>query len=78
MDETGFLEERQIYCALQSTIILGDVVVTRCPALHPGDVQCVQAIKVPDASPLRDLHNVVVFSSKGQRVCQKCLLSPIV
>ena len=48
-------------------MITGSIVITRSPALHPGDVQCVTAVDVPVDSPLRALHNVVVFSSKGQR-----------
>ncbi|KAG7004497.1 hypothetical protein G7Y79_00025g057830 [Physcia stellaris] len=42
MDETGLLQEGQVYCCVENpegTLILtGSVVVTRCPALHPGDV----------------------------------------
>lgn len=48
-------------------MITGNVVITRSPALHPGDVQCVTAVDVPIDSPLRALHNVVVFSSHGLR-----------
>lgn len=48
-------------------ILTGSVVVTRSPALHPGDVQCVAAVKVPADSPLMALRNCVVFSSKGDR-----------
>ena len=71
MDETGVLEEGQIYAFTQNEsegqLITGDVVITRSPALHPGDVQCVTAVNVPSDSPLQALHNVVVFSAKGQR-----------
>ena len=72
MDETGILEEDQIFCTVSSeekgTLILtGSVVVTRSPALHPGDVQCASAVKVPADSPLMALRNCVVFSSKGTR-----------
>ena len=71
MDESGFLQEGQIYCIRHDEtgpkLVLGDVVVTRSPALHPGDVQCVTAVDVPEDNPLRALHNVVVFSSHGQR-----------
>lgn len=71
MDETDFLQESEIYCFIQTEdggqLVLGSVVITRSPALHPGDVQCVTAVDVPPDSPLRALHNVVVFSSKGQR-----------
>lgn len=73
MDETGDLQEGTIYCSFQTErggqikIIEGSVVITRSPALHPGDVQCVTAVNVPVNSPLRALHNMVVFSSRGQR-----------
>ena len=73
MDETGFLEEGQIFCRIASdkghTAITGDVAVTRSPALHPGDIQLVKAVEVPKDHPLMCLHNVMVFSSKGVRVC---------
>ncbi|MCJ1469462.1 hypothetical protein MMC07_008095 [Pseudocyphellaria aurata] len=71
MDETGFLQEGQVYIPVQtedgSMIVEGRVVVTRSPALHPGDVQLADAIDVPKDSPLRQLHNCLVFSSKGER-----------
>ena len=71
MDETGYLQEGQIYCFVQTEeggqLVAGNVVITRCPALHPGDVQCVTAVDVPADSPLSALHNVVVFSSMGER-----------
>ena len=71
MDETEFLQEGQVYCSVHNEtggqIITGNVVITRSPALHPGDVQCVSAVDVPPGSPLRALHNVVVFSSHGER-----------
>lgn len=71
MDETEFLKEGQIYCSVKNEktglILTGRVVITRCPALHPGDVQYVDAIDVPQDSPLRAVHNCVVFSSKGKR-----------
>ena len=72
MDESGFLQENEIYCCYTPNetgpkLLTGRVVVTRSPALHPGDVQCVNAVDVPAENPLRALHNVVVFSSHGQR-----------
>lgn len=72
MDETGVLEEGEIFCTVSSEgkgtfILTGTVVVTRSPALHPGDVQCASAVKVPADSPLMSLRNCVVFSSKGER-----------
>lgn len=72
MDETGFLDEGQVYCTViteekKDLVLTGSVVVTRSPALHPGDVQCATAIDVPPGSPLRALHNCLVFSSQGER-----------
>ena len=71
MDESGFLQEDEIYCHAHNetgpNLLTGPVVITRCPALHPGDVRCVTAVDVPPDNPLRALHNVVVFSSHGQR-----------
>ena len=71
MDETGFLQESEIYCSVHTAhgplLLTGSVVATRSPALHPGDVQCVTAVDVPANSPLRAIHNMVVFSSRGAR-----------
>jgi hypothetical protein len=77
MDETGTLKEGEVYIVtedqtdsgrLENNILLGDrVVVTRAPALHPGDVQLLTAIDVPSESSLRSLHNCIVFSQHGAR-----------
>lgn len=73
VDETGYLQEGEIFCVSDSeadgrSVITGrDIVITRSPALHPGDIQLVTAVTVPADSPLNDLHNCVVFSQKGQR-----------
>lgn len=71
MDETELLKEGEVYCSVVieevGRTITGNVVVTRSPALHPGDIQCVRAVDVPEDSPLRALHNVLVFSSQGER-----------
>lgn len=78
MDETDYLAEGQIYCSFdkegERTIQTGRVVITRSPALHPGDVQIVEAVNVPEESPLRALHNCIVFSQRGER--GKCLCVP--
>lgn len=68
MDETGVLEEGQIYCTFGTKVVHGNVVITRSPALHPGDVRVVTAVDVSSNSLLRGLSNVVVFSQKGPRV----------
>lgn len=73
MDETGYLQEGEIYVATETPDGGRDdtprrnVIVTRSPALHPGDVQVVNAVAVPDNSPLKRLSNVVVFSQHGAR-----------
>ena len=71
MDETGFLKENEVYCTVHNEkgplVLTGSVVVTRSPALHPGDVRCATAVDVPQYSPLRVLHNCLVFSSQGER-----------
>ena len=73
MDETGWLQEGQVYCPVRRqederfAIVRHRVIITRSPALHPGDVQLADAVEVPDDSPLRRLHNCVVFSQYGVR-----------
>ena len=72
VDETGFLRENEIYCCIKregakSQVLRGRVACTRSPALHPGDIQLVEAVSVPQESPLIGLYNVVVFSAKGAR-----------
>jgi hypothetical protein len=77
MDETNTLKEGEVYIVTQdqtesgrmeNKVLLGNrVVVTRAPALHPGDVQLVTAVDVPDGSPLKYIHNCIVFSQQGVR-----------
>ncbi|RPA97388.1 RdRP-domain-containing protein [Choiromyces venosus 120613-1] len=76
MDETGYLEEGQIYVTVQgpnksvSESIAGRVLITRSPVHHPGDVQMALAIgtnQLPADSPLRALRNCVAFSQQGSR-----------
>ncbi|KAJ4288800.1 hypothetical protein N0V88_007127 [Collariella sp. IMI 366227] len=73
MDETGYLEEGEVYV----TYDRGDrhaeppgpckVIVTRSPALHPGDVQLAYNNIPPDDHPLCQRRNCVVFSRLGAR-----------
>ncbi len=77
MDETNSLKEGEVYIATQAyddsghlrrKILEGDrIIVTRAPALHPGDTQLVKAVDVPEGSPLRGIHNCIVFSQQGAR-----------
>ena len=72
MDETGILEEGEIFCIVEINgkpkVITGkDLIITRSPALHKGDIQVVTATTVPDDSPLMKLRNCICFSQKGSR-----------
>lgn len=76
MDEFGFLEEDEIYVTFdkkdrhsrsERELHNKNVLVTRSPALHPGDIQLRTAVLPPYWHPLRSLSNCVVFSQKGQR-----------
>ncbi|EEP78208.1 predicted protein [Uncinocarpus reesii 1704] len=73
MDESGYLKEGEIFCTflteggVREILVRDRIIVTRSPALHPGDVQFANAVDVPATSPLRKLHNCVVFSQHGQR-----------
>ncbi|KAK4462313.1 RNA-dependent RNA polymerase 1 [Cladorrhinum samala] len=70
MDETGFLEEGEVYVAHESPDDLprnGPLLVSRSPALHPGDIQRAENVIPPPEHPLRALKNCIVFSQKGTR-----------
>lgn len=74
MDETGFLQENEVYITYDTKADRfdeppgpGPVIVTRSPALHPGDIQLPQNVIPPRESPLRELSNVIIFSRHGQR-----------
>lgn len=74
MDETGFLGEGQIYVTTTGSLeegrrvfTGGKVIITRSPALDPGDIRTVEAVDVPENSPLDKLRNCVVFSQHGRR-----------
>jgi hypothetical protein len=73
MDETGYLQEGEVYAAFETpeqgrTVITGErVLVTRSPTMHPGDVQIARAIQVPEDSMLNNLFNCIVFSQFGAR-----------
>ncbi|KAF8321798.1 RdRP-domain-containing protein [Clavulina sp. PMI_390] len=74
-DIHGYLREGEIFvCILDSSgrkrYLDGSVLVTRSPAIHPGDVQMAQAIgRPPPDSPFthEDLPNCVVFPLLGTR-----------
>lgn len=47
------------------TVITGDVMVTRNPCLHPGDIKIMKAVN-PDTNKFDTMVNVVVFPKKGK------------
>ncbi|BEJ14161.1 hypothetical protein CspHIS471_0313350 [Cutaneotrichosporon sp. HIS471] len=67
-DEVACLAEGEVFCQYQvdddsePSVVTGEVLVCRAPALHPGDVRRAMAV---DRPKLRHLTNVVVFSTKG-------------
>lgn len=74
MDETNFLGQNEVYISCNEFPLKPDtsprsilVLVTRSPALHPGDVQVAWATNVPPGHPLTDLRNCIVFSQTGTR-----------
>lgn len=82
MDETGYLEEGEIFVAFNKAPFIGchmmdldnrQMLVTRSPALHPGDIQLAKNIIPPTGHPLRSLKNCIVFSQKGKRDLPSCL-----
>ncbi|KAK3356793.1 RNA dependent RNA polymerase-domain-containing protein [Lasiosphaeria hispida] len=74
MDETGLLKEGEVYVTYDTMDGRHEeppgplkVIVTRSPALHPGDVQLAKNVIPPHGHPLKDLRNCVVFSKWGKR-----------
>ncbi|KAB8342826.1 hypothetical protein FH972_022424 [Carpinus fangiana] len=77
-DTTGVLRANQVHVAVrdkngQTSNLRGSVLITRAPALHPGDLQIREAVDVPPDSPLRYLHNCIIFSVQGHRDLPSCL-----
>ncbi|KAI0025215.1 rna-dependent rna polymerase [Xylariomycetidae sp. FL0641] len=74
MDEFRYLEEDEVFITFDklpgthyADLHGRRVLVTRSPALHPGDIQLRTAVVPPFGHPLRMLSNCVVFSQRGQR-----------
>ena len=55
---TAWYALRLRYCR---HMLVGPVVVSKMPALHPGDVRKLQAVAIPG---LEHLHDVIVFPRK--------------
>eukprot|EP00058_Branchiostoma_floridae_P010132 XP_002595620.1 hypothetical protein BRAFLDRAFT_64730 [Branchiostoma floridae] len=72
LDETGTLEYGQVFVQYTEDItdkggqtkVTGDVVVTRNPCFHPGDLRKLRAVDIPS---LHHMVDVIVFPSKGPR-----------
>ncbi|KAI6110431.1 RNA dependent RNA polymerase-domain-containing protein [Pisolithus croceorrhizus] len=57
-----------VYCLPEPTWLSGPCTISRSPVMHPGDVQCVEAIGRPPTNCLfANLRNVVVFPAQGTR-----------
>ena len=72
VDETAQLREGQVHVAIKrksslTEWLIGRAAITRCPCMHPGDIQLVDVVEPPSESPLRELHNCVIFSQHGGR-----------
>ncbi|RWS08591.1 RNA-dependent RNA polymerase 1-like protein, partial [Dinothrombium tinctorium] len=72
LDEYGILEEGQIFLQisekenyLQRRVITGEILVTKFPCLHPGDVRKFEAVDIPRFNEL--YCDVIVFPQKGSR-----------
>lgn len=75
LDETGTLEYGQVFVQYSNdllrhktldpcTILRGDVIVTKNPCMHPGDIRKLKAVDVPALHHVRDC---IVFPAKGNR-----------
>ena len=74
MDETGFLEENEVYVTFDTIKgryppppRQGRLLVTRSPALYDGDIQFATNVIPPGDHPLTEHRNCIVFSQKGSR-----------
>ena len=68
IDEYAILEYEQVYIRISNgsnnQVITGQVIVTKNPCLHPGDLKVLLAV---DREELSHLANVIVFPQKGPR-----------
>lgn len=68
MDEYDLLEYGQIFLqrsvGSETVVVTGKVVVSRSPALHPGDVRVLEAVDIPE---LHHFVDCIVFPQKGPR-----------
>lgn len=75
LDETGKLEYGQVFVQYSNdifrykvtdptSILEGDVIVTKNPCMHPGDIRRLKAVDIPELHHVRDC---IVFPAKGDR-----------
>ena len=69
MDETGTLEYGQVFVQYSHSdgtkrVLTGEIVVTKYPCMHPGDVRKLMAVDVP---ALHHIFDSIVFPAKGER-----------
>lgn len=77
IDETGYLREGEVVISFGFSQTGEDqptppqdgqiVIVTRSPALHPGDIQIAKQVVPPPSHPLSHHINCIIFSQHGQR-----------
>ncbi|KAK2461790.1 hypothetical protein APHAL10511_006253 [Amanita phalloides] len=80
-DEHDYLRDGEIFACVKPytgglLYLEGDILISRSPTIHPGDVQIARAIgQPPPGSPFEKepLPNTVVFSTKGKRPLASCL-----
>eukprot|EP01084_Bolivina_argentea_P046259 85192_1 len=74
MDEYNVLKPNQVFIQIQTPLInknavkliTGNVIITKCPALAPGDLRKFEAVASMDVyTKLKHLKNVIVFSQQG-------------
>ena len=71
IDEHDLLKENEIFIRVSenntltgSKVIEGDIMVTRNPCLHPGDIKVMKAVN-PDDPRFNGIVNCVVFNKLG-------------
>lgn len=77
IDETGTLKEGEVFIQIKSefvknleksVIVKGDVIVTKNPCLHPGDIKVLKSVEGNEK--LLHMVNVIVFPACGKRPIQ--------
>lgn len=72
-DESNVLKEGEVFICYNDgnegelQYVKGQVIVTRSPVVHPGDVRLVRAIGAPSSPFLAAQSNVIIFSGQCQR-----------